>query len=183
MSRLRTVLRNLHRDAGYLVVGLTFVYALSGIAVNHIADWDPNYHNFQESHEFQDLPKEAVQAQAFLERKLDLPKAESAYDDVPGELSLVYADRNLQVDLESGKVEVDGQQARFILKAINFLHLNRGKRAWTIIADGYAVLLLFLAFSGLLLVPGKKGLLGRGAYLVLLGIALPIAYVLLSPAG
>jgi hypothetical protein len=33
----RPTLRALHRDFGYLAVGLTFVYALSGLAVNHIA--------------------------------------------------------------------------------------------------------------------------------------------------
>ena len=33
----------LHRDLGYLCVALTVVYAVSGIAVNHIHDWNPNY--------------------------------------------------------------------------------------------------------------------------------------------
>ncbi|MDP1890370.1 MAG: hypothetical protein Q8K55_05710, partial [Gemmatimonadaceae bacterium] len=33
----------LHRDVGYLAVALTIAYAISGIAVNHIADWNPNY--------------------------------------------------------------------------------------------------------------------------------------------
>ena len=33
----------LHRDVGYLVVGLTIVYAVSGLAVNHRADWNPSY--------------------------------------------------------------------------------------------------------------------------------------------
>ena len=28
----------IHRDVGYLVVGLTLIYAISGIAVNHIDD-------------------------------------------------------------------------------------------------------------------------------------------------
>ena len=33
----------LHRDIGYLAVGLTVVYAISGVAVNHRADWNPSY--------------------------------------------------------------------------------------------------------------------------------------------
>ena len=33
----------LHRDIGYIIVGLTLVYGVSGIAVNHTADWNPNY--------------------------------------------------------------------------------------------------------------------------------------------
>ena len=44
----RPWLRAIHRDVGYLAVGLTFVYALSGLAVNHIADWDPNFTNYDD---------------------------------------------------------------------------------------------------------------------------------------
>ena len=32
-----------HRDIGYLIAGLTLIYALSGIALNHKHDWNPNY--------------------------------------------------------------------------------------------------------------------------------------------
>ena len=35
--RWRPWLRAIHRDVGYFSVGLTFIYALSGLAVNHIA--------------------------------------------------------------------------------------------------------------------------------------------------
>jgi len=31
----------LHRDVGYLVVALTLVYGISGLAINHMADWNP----------------------------------------------------------------------------------------------------------------------------------------------
>src|SRR5512144_790235 len=41
--RWRLWLRAIHRDLGYFCVGLTFVYALSGLAVNHIADWEPQF--------------------------------------------------------------------------------------------------------------------------------------------
>ena len=45
--KLRPWLRALHRDLGYLAVGLTLVYAVSGLAVNHLADWDPNFANVE----------------------------------------------------------------------------------------------------------------------------------------
>ena len=35
--------RVVHRDFGYLFLGMTIIYALSGIAINHIKDWNPNY--------------------------------------------------------------------------------------------------------------------------------------------
>jgi hypothetical protein len=33
----------IHRDLGYLCFGLTIIYAISGVAVNHIQDWNPTY--------------------------------------------------------------------------------------------------------------------------------------------
>ncbi|MDP2339276.1 MAG: hypothetical protein Q8N05_23015 [Bacteroidota bacterium] len=40
---IRKSLRALHRDFGYFVVGITFVYTVSGIALNHRTDWNPHY--------------------------------------------------------------------------------------------------------------------------------------------
>jgi hypothetical protein len=42
-KRWRGWLRAVHRDFGYVAVGFTIIYALSGLAINHIADWDPNF--------------------------------------------------------------------------------------------------------------------------------------------
>jgi len=35
--------RSLHRDVGYFCIGLVIIFAVSGIAVNHKDDWNPNY--------------------------------------------------------------------------------------------------------------------------------------------
>ncbi len=40
---IRKTLRWLHRDFGYFVVGITFIYTISGIAMNHRQDWNPHY--------------------------------------------------------------------------------------------------------------------------------------------
>ena len=40
--------------------------------------------------------------------------------------------------------------------------------------------LLFLALSGLFMLPGKNGLKGRGGVLVAIGVAVPVLYVVLS---
>ena len=43
MVHWRKWLRILHRDIGYIATGLTVIYSISGIAVNHVQDWNPNY--------------------------------------------------------------------------------------------------------------------------------------------
>ena len=94
-------------------------------------------------------------------------------------------DTQVIVTLQSGAVLERGRQSRPLIRVANWLHLNRGKKAWTYVADTYAVFLLFLAGSGILMIPGKKGFKGRGWLFVAAGIALPVLYVVLSggPGG
>src|SRR5262245_52907844 len=51
LKHWRLWLRSVHRDAGYVVVGLTFVYALSGLAINHVSQWNPNFREYQKTYE------------------------------------------------------------------------------------------------------------------------------------
>ncbi len=182
--KIRPWLRALHRDVGYLAVGLTVVYALSGLAVNHISDWDPNFTQIDVEHQVQlpaDTDDDDAVSQAVLERVAPGVAPADVYRPTDDELEISLPDqRTLYVDLKSGHVREEGQQPRFVLRAINWLHLNRGKKAWTYVADGYAVFLLFLAGSGLFMLPGRKGLMGRGAILAALGALVPIIYVTLA---
>lgn len=66
---------------------------------------------------------------------------------------------------------------RPFLRDANFLHLNQPRKAWTWIADGYALLLRFLAVSGLFILKGNTGLVGRGKWFLLAGLVLPLVYV------
>jgi hypothetical protein len=180
--QLRPWLRAVHRDAGYFGVGLTLVYALSGLAVNHIADWDPSFRQVQQTHQLAaPLPKDADASGKRVLAALGIGEAPrevyAAGDDA---VDIVFDRRTLHVTPSTGKVVEEGQSPRWFLRAANWLHLNRGKKAWTYVADTYAVILLYLAISGLFMIPGRKGLVGRGAAIALLGAALPVGYVLWS---
>ena len=177
--RWRPWLRAFHRDLGYLAVGLTIIYALSGLAVNHIADWDPNFANYERTYQVEaPLPGDEQEAAQVVLTELGVTEEPvDVYSPADGELEITLENSTLFVATQTGKVYEEGQKERFFLRAANWLHLNRGKKAWTYFADGYAGLLLFLAISGLFMLPGRKGLLGRGAVFVLLGIAIPVGYL------
>jgi hypothetical protein len=177
---LRPWVRAMHRDVGYVAVGLTIVYALSGLAVNHIADWNPNFHDTIRELEIGAIQgdTEAVAASAVLQR-MGISERPSDTYRAGDELTILLDHRTLHVT-SGGHVLDEAQKPRFILRAVNWLHLNRGKKAWTYFADAYAAGLLVLALSGMFMIPGRKGLVGRGAALVAIGVAIPVAYVVLS---
>lgn len=180
-ARWRPPLRALHRDFGYVAVGLTLIYACSGLAVNHIADWDPSFHDATSSHELGPIDGDDATIARVVEEKLHVEeKPRDVFRAAPNRIDLVFDKRTIHVDPKTGHVVDESQKPRLFLRIANWLHLNRGKKAWTFVADAYAVALLFLAVSGMFMIAGKKGFFWRGAMFVALGLAIPTVYVIAS---
>ncbi len=171
-----------HRDVGYLVAGLTVAYAVSGVAVNHVADWNPNYIIRTVEHHVGEVPEgtAAGMATTVLDRLGIADEPTSVVRIGPGELRIFFEGRTLKVLLPGGRVLDETVRRRPVLFELNFLHLNHGKGIWTAIADLYAVALLTLALTGIFIIPGRKGLGGRGRWLLLAGVLLPVAYLLIA---
>ena len=174
----------LHRDIGYLAVGLTVVYAISGVAVNHRADWNPSY-TFETR--VVELTEQILESDpgspSFIQGIMDQLDREG---EVRGsfreslELVDIFVDDSVgKVDLENRTATVETVEGRTVLRESNFLHLNEPKKLWTWMADIYAVSLLLLATTGMFVLKGKNGLKRRGWYLVLIGILIPVAFLLL----
>jgi hypothetical protein len=167
----------LHRDVGYLAVALTIAYAISGIAVNHIADWNPNYRvtkTFTAVAPITATDPNAIVTTAMERLQLVEPPRRSFQPD-SHTVQLFYKGTTYHVDLPTGKVMVEATRSRPVLFEMNQLHLNHSKRAWTWIADVYALALLLLAITGLFVIKGRYGITRRGAWLTAAGF-LPIVY-------
>lgn len=174
--------RAIHRDLGYLSFALTIIYGLSGIAVNHINDWNPNYIVTQKEVRLQ-IPGNVQQASSLEIKKM----LEPIDEDQNYKKHIVSSDNsmkifikggNIVVDLVSGEGYLETLRRRPVFNLVNFLHFNPGKW-WTWVADIFAGSLITLAISGLFLIKGKNGITGRGAVLTAVGIAIPLIFVLL----
>jgi hypothetical protein len=181
--------RILHRDIGYFCVALTLVYVASGIAVNHIDDWNPNYVVSREVRRFEPVPVTDRETMAReLVSKLALPgPPNESFRPSPEKVELFYDGWSVVADAPAGVATVERTRRRFVLFEANELHLNRPKGLWTWLADGYAVLLGFLAVSGIFMLRGRSGFWGRGKWFLLAGLALPVIFLIalrvLGPDG
>lgn len=179
----RSWLRAIHRDVGYLVIGLTFIYALSGIAINHLGSWDPNFKNVVKTSRLErPFPKEeeVLVIKIISKLKLSRDEVQAAFYDSDTIFELALVNGSARLNTKTGVIETIGKEPRFFLRVANWLHYNRAKASWTYIADTYAVLLLYLAVSGAFILKGRKGILGRGAILILIGVAVPFIYLQLN---
>ena len=170
-----------HRDVGYFFAGLTVIYAISGVAVNHIEDWNPNYVIRTEAVSVGELPagESAVMAAVVLERMDITEEPESVVRMTSEELKIFLDQRTLTVAVPSGELTDEHARRRYAFFEVNYLHLNHGKGFWTWFADLYAVGLLVLACTGIFIITGKKGLGGRGRRLLIAGLAIPLIYLVL----
>lgn len=174
----------LHRDLGYLCFGLTLIYAISGVAVNHIADWNPNYRIERQASVWgaEELSKlqgkegsELVEA-VLAGLGLSLP-VKGFFQEDASTIRVFAEGSTISANLRTGHVILEKVTVRPVLHAMNFLHLNHPKKAWTWFADCYAVALMFLAVSGLFVLRGKKGIAGRGAWLTTVGLVIPLLFL------
>ena len=165
----------LHRDLGYLCVALTIVYAVSGIAVNHIHDWNPNYTIEQVEQVIEPIPmSDRSTMVALAVERLDLPGPPSeSFRPSPKTLQLFYDGWSVEVDVVSGVALVERPRSRVLLREFNDLHLNHLRGVWTWVADIFGGLLILLAVTGTLMLKGKKGFAGRGKWFVLAGSPRP----------
>lgn len=82
-------------------------------------------------------------------------------------------------DTQRGVVDYERYTKRPFVYWINKLHYNKVK-GWGIMADFFAVSLIFFAVSGLLIIKGKKGIAGSGKYYLIAGILIPLLYILIG---
>ena len=180
-KRWRAWLRAVHRDIGYLAVGFTVIYAMSGIAMNPIDDWDPNFHATEITRKIAPIGAELSDAEA-TRRIAEAAGATGAIDDLyraGDEVRLSYQN-GTKLTAIGDTLTVQRRRDRFFFRVADWLHATRGKPAWKFIADLYAGLLLYLAISGIFMIKGRLGLRWRGAALIALGLAAPLGYIVLS---
>lgn len=173
----------IHRDLGYVCAGLTIIYAVSGVAVNHVNDWNPNYIIEKDTlivSEITDSVLNPQQIISILTVKLGITDSlRSSFKPSEKELDLFFENKTIKAKLSTGIVIFENVKSRTVFRESNFLHLNNPKKLWTYVADAFAVSLALLAITGLFMIKGKNGITGRGKWLTALGIIIPIIFLIM----
>ncbi len=180
MKNFRKTLRWLHRDFGYFVVGITFIYTVSGVALNHRTDWNPHYTMVSEDITVPSAQKtEFDQAEIvnLLENFECHPKYKKHFVTKAGDIKIFVEEGTVMYQPEKGLASLEVLKKRPFFFQINKIHLAQTGRLWIWISDVMALFMLFVAISGLFLLKGKFGIMGRGLWLTALGVVIPLAII------
>ena len=174
----------LHRDIGYLCIGLTIIYAISGVVVNHTSHgFNPSYTIEKSTAEVTPLTPGSQPDSAYVGQVLQQLGETAVLKNVamlsPGIIRIFVEGNTLDVHLATGHVQQEKISRRPVLFAMNYLHLNKAKGLWTWLADVYAIALLLVALTGMLMIRGRSK--WRGILLTSIGFLGPLLYLLFMP--
>lgn len=172
--------RAVHRDLGYLFFGMVVIYSLSGIAINHIDDWNANYVVIHEEIQVNpsSLRPDKQEVKELIAPLGDGVVYKNHYFPSDNVLKVFIKDGSVYVNLNTGEGIIEMTKRRLVFREVNYLHYNPIKY-WTWYSDIFAGALIILGLSGLLIPRGDKGITRRGAWMTILGIAIPIVYLIL----
>lgn len=180
--RLRKINRVVHRDLGYFFCGTTIIYAISGLAVNHVGDWNPSFIIARQT-----IQVEANQSQSDVTKQWVLDVLEPLGEkenfrqfDFPSskKVKIYIEDGALLIHLETGVGEYETVRRRLLFYQFNHLHLFP-KGGWLIFSDLFAIGLCIISITGLFILRGKNGITRRGAVLVAAGLVVPVTFMFL----
>ena len=176
-KKLYKLNRATHRDIGYFVSALVIIYCLSGLALNHVNDWNPD---FVVNKEVIDLPQDFDIKNYTVDdiSQLSAIVGESKYKVIdqptPNQLKIYYDNASLHLNTLTAKAEYEQITKRAVFYHANVLHRNSLK-GWKWVSDIFAIVLILISITGLFILKGKNGFRGRGKWFVLGGTLLPFA--------
>ena len=171
-----------HRDIGYLIAGLTIIYAISGIALNHKNNWNPNYiFDNRTFHSNLKLSRETFNkkmAEEILRSIQADPEFKTFYFPSGNKVTIFIEGGFVQLNTVTGEGVIEKISKRPLFYQLNFLHYNPGKW-WKYFSDIFCISLITVTITGLFIIKGKNGITKRGAILTIIGIILPLVFLLI----
>lgn len=176
-NKLFRWLHVIHRDLGFLMVGVCLVYGISGFLLNHMNGKDPAFKTVEMTVQLEKSLTNEELTVLWADKELPELKRIMSIDDVHSRLMLnggigVY-------NSATGLVDYETHSKNEFIYWINKLHYNRVK-GWSIMADIFAISLIFFAISGLFMVKGKHSISGKGKWYLVAGLLIPVLYIILA---
>ena len=179
---LRKLIRVLHRDLGYFFFGLSIIYAISGIALNHLRDFNPNYiikhYNIEVDTPINISEVDDVWIKNILDEYGISNEYKKFYFPLDDQVKAFLKNGNLTINLNTGEGILETINKRPVFNQVNFLHYNPGVW-WKWFSDIFCVAWIIISITGLFIIKsGKHSIKRRGAIWTIAGIIIPILFLI-----
>lgn len=174
--KIRKLNNDLHRDLGYFFTALVIVYALSGLALNHINEWNPDFIvvkdtlNISNKFNYENITDNKIMELS----KVVGQKTFKLYDSPTNDqVKIYYEDASFHIDFTRKLGFYEEVKKRPVFYESNVLHRN-SLEEWKWFSDIFAIALIIINITGLFILKGKNGIKGRGKWFIAAGFLPPI---------
>ncbi|MEK6643601.1 MAG: PepSY-associated TM helix domain-containing protein [Planctomycetota bacterium] len=176
LGNFRSLNAAAHRDVGYFCSALIITYCVSGVALNHKDDWNPDFVitrvpiRLDRTYSTAEIDDKAIAAFGRLVGERDY----KVYDSpVEGQVKIYYDNASLHLHLTTAQGVYERVSKRALFYQSNVLHRN-SVAGWRWASDVFAIGLVLINVTGLFVLRGKQGISGRGKWLIAIGLAPPL---------
>ena len=187
------IMRSLHRDLGYFVIGLTLIYTITGFILSgrDLGWMEQTYiyeQNLSQNISKDEFIKKLKKTMKNTEIVTDIHPAIMKYSikkiksfefkkEEENVLYFKYKANIIKYNKISGDMIFEIHSYPGFLKKFITAHKSKQKDVWFYLAIMYSIVLSFLAISAMFMVKGKYSFPRRGVFIMLSGIALVIAFL------
>lgn len=180
-KKIRKLNLDWHRDLGYFFSALIIIYCISGIALNHINDWNPDFIIAKKAVSIKEqLTKSSIDKNKI--EYLSKQVGESSYKiyDFPtnDQVKIYYDNATFHINFSTKKGVYESVYRRPLFYQTNVIHKN-SLSGWKWFSDVFAFLLIIVTVTGMFIAKGKNGISGRGKWLLLLGLLPPVVAIII----
>lgn len=179
--KFRKANRAVHRDVGYFCSSLILAYCISGIALNHVDEWNPDFIIHRDTIRFeQNWSRDQIKpADIIILAGKAGYKSYKVYDfPTPDQVKVYFDQASLHVYLDQKWGLYEHIRRRPLFYQTNVLHRN-SVHGWKWASDVFAILLIALNLTGVIILKGKYGISGRGKWFILLGLIPPLVVLII----
>ncbi len=180
VRKLRRLNLSWHRDLGYFFSSLIIIYCISGIALNHKDDWDPDFIITKKTVHLDPIDRTRINDDVIEKFGKAVGEERFKIYDFPthDQVKVYYDNATLHVNLTTGIGEYENVSKRHIFYETNVLHRNSLK-GWKWASDLFAFILILISITGIFILKGKYGFRRRGVWIILAGLFFPVAAIVL----
>lgn len=182
IKKLRRLNLATHRDVGYFFSGLIIIYCISGLALNHMDDWNPDFIiekrtiHFDNNYRATDVTRETI---GTFNKLVNEDKYKVFDAPTPDQVKIYYDNASLHLNFTTHEGSYEKITKRPLFYQVNVLHKNSLK-GWKWASDIFAIMLIIISVTGLFILKGKNGISGRGKWLILGGLLPPVIALIIQ---
>lgn len=180
-KRIRKLNIATHRDLGYFFTSLIIMYCISGIALNHVDDWNADFIIQKETIALKKRYDASEVGNKQIEQfnKLVSEEDYKVFDfPTKDQVKIYYEDASFHIYLNEKRGVYERIGKRHLFYETNVLHRNSLK-GWKWASDIFAACLIIITITGLFVLKGKHGITGRGKWLIAAGFIPPLVAIII----